>query len=332
MKIRITESQYNILVNKPRDVVFGRINESKTTQFDKDTLRKIALQYDTRKKFELGRQGAYKYAIRLGPCYDKTTGEEKPCQYYDKEKRWRVSTPNVVNSFGFLNSICSHMKPGGLYGDKFVYSYTFFDDKNTVVGIYVGITNDEERRKNEHLGSGIYKTVTSVGKFLSENPNFTFKYKKLTNIISYELAKWYEEYYVKKYRSKGYNILNISKTGSGGKTFIPNNYHIDKAQKWVKMKLENGEIPYVGDYLEFDSTNYKAILSKKIQGDAMKGMVYKDRKKYSDEYIFNTAMSFDSYNDFVEKHKGNVVQQAKRRGLLPKIEQMFNDKNNEQLP
>ena len=27
MKIRITESQYNILVNKPRDVVFGRINE-----------------------------------------------------------------------------------------------------------------------------------------------------------------------------------------------------------------------------------------------------------------------------------------------------------------
>ena len=28
MKIRITESQYNILVNKPRDVVFGKINET----------------------------------------------------------------------------------------------------------------------------------------------------------------------------------------------------------------------------------------------------------------------------------------------------------------
>jgi uncharacterized protein YjgD (DUF1641 family) len=35
MKIRITESQYNILVNKPRDVVFGRINEEIRPKYSK---------------------------------------------------------------------------------------------------------------------------------------------------------------------------------------------------------------------------------------------------------------------------------------------------------
>ena len=39
MKIRITESQYNILVNKPRDVVFGRINEIRRTKTEEEFIK-----------------------------------------------------------------------------------------------------------------------------------------------------------------------------------------------------------------------------------------------------------------------------------------------------
>ena len=313
MKIIISELQYKKLIN---EVV---------VKYDKDTLRKIALQYDTKVKFEKGNQGAYKAAIKFGPCYDKTTGEEVPCKFYDKEKKDMVYTPNAINSFGFLNSISSHMKSGGLYGEKFVYSYTFFDDKNEVVGIYVGMTNDEERRKKEHLGQGMNNIVTAVGKFLSENPNFTFRYNKLTDTVNFEVAKWYEDYYEKKHKSKGYRILNIAKTGAGGKTFIPNEYYIDKAQDWVKLKLENGEIPYIGDYDKFDHTNYGAIRDKNLMDVAFKGMEYRDRKKYSDKDIIDAAMSSESYSDFIKKYRKTMAQQANRRGLSSKIKQMFED-------
>jgi hypothetical protein len=299
--------------------------KSSIVKYDKDTLKKIALQYNTKRKFEKGNQSAYQAAIKLGPCYDKTTGEEVPCMIYDKERKNLISRPNTTNSFGFLNSISSHMKSGGFYGEKIVYSYTFFDDKNEVVGIYVGLTNDEERRKQQHLSPKENEVKSAVGKFIKENPNFKYRYKKLTNMVDFELAKWYEDYYEKKYRSKGYRILNIAKTGSGGKTFIPNEYHIDKAQDWIKTKLENGEIPYINDYIDFDETNYKAIRYKKLMDAAFKGMEYKDQKKYSDEDIINAAMSSESYSDFINKYKIPFAQQARRRGLIPQIKQMFND-------
>lgn len=316
MKIIINDLQYRKLINEHSFI------------YDKDTLKKIALQYNTKKEFEKSAKGAYYAAINFGPCYDKTTGEEVKCRYYNKEKKDMKPTPNSFNSFEFLNSITSHMKSGGLYGEKFVYSYTFFDDKNEVVGIYVGMTNDEERRKMEHLGLRPKTHLSAVNKFMTENPNFTFKFKKLTDHVSFELAKWFEEYYEKKYRNKGYRILNIAKTGGGGKTFIPNEYYINKAQDWVKMKLENGEIPYIGDYEKFDHTNYSAIRSKNLMDAAFKGMEYRDLKKYSDEDIIDIAMSTDSYGDFYRKYKSTINQVAYRRGLIPQIKQMFNDRLN----
>ena len=36
-------------------------------------------------------------------------------------------------------------------------------------------------------------------------------------------------------------------------------------------------------------------------------------------------MSSDSYTDFYKKYKNTVNQQARRRGLLPQIHQMFAD-------
>ena len=294
-----------------------------------DKVRNIAKKYDTRKEFEKGDKGAYAAAIKFGPCYDKTTGEEVVCKYHNKEKNFMVYTPNSINSFGFLDSICSHMKSGGSYGSKMVYSYTFFDNTNKVVGVYVGITNDEERRKGEHLtGKSTFtnkEVKSAVSNFIKENPTFKVKYKLLTDIIPFKDAQIKEKEYVNNAKSNGYKVLNISRTGGGGRTFKLDDYYIDKAQDWVKMKLENGEIPYIGDYDEFDPANYRAVRTKKLMDIAFKGMEYKDQKKYSDEDIIKAAMSSDSYTDFYKKYKNTVNQQARRRGLLPQIHQMFAD-------
>ena len=293
-------------------------------KYTKELLRDIALKYETRKKFEKANQPAYQAAVSFGPCYDKTTGEEVRCKYYNKDKQSTVYRPNTKNTFGFIDDICSHMKFGGFYGEKFIYSYTFFDDKNDIVGIYVGLTNDEERRKQQHLSPKENEAESAVSKFIKENPNFTYRYKKLTNMVNFDLAKKLESYHEEKYKSKGYRILNIAKTGGGGRTFIPHDYYIEKAQKWVDEKLKKGETPYVGDYLNFDPSNYKTIRTKKLMDLAFNGMEYRDKKKYSNQDIINTAMSCDSYRDFFKKFEKNIWQQASRRFMLDDIKQMFN--------
>jgi hypothetical protein len=297
-------------------------------KYNKDLLRDIASKYETKKKFEKANQPAYQAAISFGPCYDKTTGEDVPCKFFSKEKHAIIYRPNTKNTFGFIDDICSHMKFGGYYGEKFIYSYTFFDDKNDIVGIYVGLTNDEERRKQQHLSPKENEAESAVGKFIKENPNFRYRYKKLTNMVNFDLAKKLESYYEEKYKSKGYRILNIARTGGGGRTFIPNEYYIEKAQKWVKEKLKKGEVPYFGDYDLYDHSNYHAVRTKKLMDLAFKGMEYRDKKKYSNQDIINTAMSCESYREFFKKYEKNIWQQAKRRFMLDDIKQMFNDRLN----
>jgi hypothetical protein len=148
----------------------------------------------------------------------------------------------------------------------------------------------------------------------------------LSEHLDYVEAKELEKKFVSEYKEKGFKVLNIAKTGGGGRTFFIDDYFIQKAQDWVKMKLEKGEVPYIGEYYMFDPSNYKSIRRRNLLDLAFKGMVYKDTKKYSDEDILNTAMSSDSYSDFNKKYKHTIYQQANRRGLLPKIKSMFDYK------
>lgn len=319
MDVIITESQYKFLIN---DATLG------STKYTKDVLSKIALQYRTKKEFERGNQGAYQAAIKFGPCYDLTTKEEVPCKIWSKEKNYSMYRPNTKNTFGFLESITTHMETSD-YGEKLVYSFTFYDDDDNIVGVYVGITNDEERRRQEHLTSKTKFTdkevKSAVNRFINENPNFRVEFTKLSDLSDYATAKDLEKKYVDIYKDNGYRVLNIAKTGGGGRTFMSDDYFIQKAQDWVKMKLEKGEVPYFGEYENFDHTNYNAVRRRKLMDDAFKGMVYMDRKKYSDDDIFNIAMSSDSYTDFYNKYRKTIAQQANRRGLSSKIKQMFED-------
>jgi hypothetical protein len=319
MKIIISESQYEFL-----------ITEAGTLPYTKEDLAKIASQYGSRSEFLRGNASAYNAALKLGPCYDLTTNEEVRCKVINKTTGSAIYRPNTKNSFGFFESISQHMEDRLGYSKKIVYSFTFYDDDKNIVGVYVGITNDEERRKNEHIyGKSSFndrEVKSAVSKFINENPNFSFEYKKLSELSDYQTAAKLEQKYVDEYRDKGYRILNIRKTGGGGRTFFPDSYYINKAQDWVKMKLEKGEVPYRGDYDKFDHSNYAMIRKKNLSDLAFKGMEYMDRKAYAEDDILKVAMSCDSYNEFYYKHK-NIWQRAQYHGLLPKIKSMFDKKN-----
>jgi hypothetical protein len=319
MKYIITESQYEFL-----------INEAGTSGYTREDLAKIASQYNSKSEFSRGNQSAYYSAIRLGPCYDLTTNEEVRCKVNSKTTRALIYRPNTRNSFGFFNSITSHMEDRMGYSKKIVYSFTFYDDDKNIVGVYVGITNDEERRKNEHIyGKSSFsdrEVKSAVSKFINDNPNFSYEYKKLSELTDYQTAAELEEKYVDQYKDKGYRILNIKKTGGGGRTFFPDSYFIKKAQDWIKMKLEKGEVPYRGDYDKFDHTNYAMIRKKNLSDLAFKGMEFVDRKVNSEDDILKTAMLSNSYKEFFNNHP-NIYQQANRRGLLPKIKSIFDEKN-----
>jgi hypothetical protein len=318
MKYIINESQYKFLISE---------YSKRSVKYSKEILAQIASEYNTKKEFEKANQPAYQAAIKWGPCYDLTTKEEVPCKTYSKEKNANVYTPNSKNTFGFLESITSHMKDGSNYGEKLVYSFTFYDDDDNVVGVYVGITNDEERRRKEHVfGKSKHsdrEVKSAVNRFISENPNFRVEFKRLSEPSDFTTAKELEKKFVDEYKEKGYKVLNIAKTGGGGRTFFVDNYFIQKAQDWVKMKLEKGEVPYIGEYEKFDHSNYSSIRRRNLMDLAFKGMVYMDTKKYSDDDIFKVVKSSDSYSDFYKKYKYTAYQQANRRGLLPKIKSMF---------
>ena len=140
---------------------------------DYDYVKKVASRYRTKKEFELGSNSAYHAALRNG---------------------W-------IGELGF---------PVYGYANIFsIYSYEFGEYNS----VYVGLTNNKERRNQEHHGIG-KRCMTTVLKFATEhgikNYNPIYHYENL----SLQEAKEKEKEVLDLYVSKGWRPLNIKKVGS----------------------------------------------------------------------------------------------------------------------
>lgn len=149
----------------------------------------------------------------------------------------------------------------------FVYAYCFEETKT----VYVGLTMDIERRNREHLknlcdNSSVYK--------YAKNNNIPIPEVKILkeNLTPNESAEW-EDFYVKKFRRDGWNVLNKAKTGvlcgslgTIGNDKLTRSYCYREAQKYTILK----------DFRKFSNTAYQKACAKKWLDDYL--WLFKDCK------------------------------------------------------
>ena len=101
----------------------------------------------------------------------------------------------------------------GNLNKRLIYIFEFSDNS-----VYIGLTCDSKRRKNEHLtnNSPVYQHVEKTGLYPL--------YRELTDYIYYKEASDLEVYYVEKYKKIGFTILNKIKAGGLGGNLIKWDY------------------------------------------------------------------------------------------------------------
>jgi hypothetical protein len=278
--------------------------------FTDDELREIAKKYvgKTFKDFRDGDPNAYSAALDRGPCTD---GNKGPCKEKDNRK----------NTYEFFKEITKGIEPTGSYSAKMVYVYEFRDENNNKVAAYVGLTDKEEVRHKEHM-TGVTREgkdiKTAVTKFIEENPNLHFTKLKITDgYIDWKLARELEDEYEKKYAEDGWEILNVAKTGSLGRSFGVSNDELKK--RFDKYNT-------IRDIRKKDNSAYNTARTRGILDDLTKN--YKKLAVIrTDQELTTFALKYNTFDDFKKDKKAESVKVILRnRGLLPKIIELFKEK------
>jgi len=102
-----------------------------------------------------------------------------------------------------LHKICSHMIKLGNKYKRCIYAFEFNDNH-----VYIGLTYNLEKRKNQHLKKG------TVYNYL--NNNSTYVLKQLSDYIDVFDAMKLEEKYISTYENEGWYILNIQRISTIG--------------------------------------------------------------------------------------------------------------------
>jgi hypothetical protein len=201
MKVVITEDQFNRVILEGRPPI-------NTDEF----LLNKALEYEYPKQWENdGAEGkkTYKQAWNRGR------------EFYDKAT--------------------SHMEKAD-YSEKYIYVYEFYDG-DTAVAAYVGAACSIDRRRKEHE-SGFCRynnteRLTAVTKFKKENPELEVVFKELiSEPLSDDEAREKEKEWESRYKTNGWEMLNIFPTGGLGKKFLNSNEKLRNIASKYKTKTE----------------------------------------------------------------------------------------------
>lgn len=147
--------------------------------------RDEALKYNSRSEFQKNEHGAYVAALKGG----------------------------------FYETIIAHMKPQANGYVRYMYAIEF----NEVNSVYVGITNNINRRKRQHYKNSSNKLVRD---YLIK---YNHKWVTFEDEINKNNASYYEDFKINEYRLKGWHTLNLAKAGALGGT----------RKFWTKRRCKN---------------------------------------------------------------------------------------------
>lgn len=168
----------------------------------------------------------------------------KPPKYWNKErcaevvllcnnrtefKKKYASAYNNAYEFGWLDELCSHMKPVGNLRKRLVYAYEFSDNY-----VYVGLTCNIIRRDRQH-----HNEISPVRNHIEESNLIPIKKILSNGYVDIDIAQNLENYWVNKYKNNGWNILNVKKTGGlGGNILYWNKEKCHEAALKCKTRKE----------------------------------------------------------------------------------------------
>ncbi len=156
------------------DEICSHMEVIKHPKYTKEECHQEALKYNTRTEFQNNSKGAYATSCK---------------------NNW-------------IDEVCSHMRPPMNITKRLVYSYVFPDNV-----IYVGLTCNEVRRDNDHMGRT--KKQTPVSKYIEKTNIIPIKNILSDGYIDVEKARKLETDTINHYKNIGWTLLN---TYGGGQT------------------------------------------------------------------------------------------------------------------
>jgi hypothetical protein len=295
------------------DIIFESSNESlheNVRGYTDQELIDKAKEFNTRTEFFNGSGGAYSAAKKRGPFVtDPKTGE-------------------VKNTLKFFNDITSHMVRHYGVQKRIVYSFEFYDDKKPIA-VYVGLTYDSNKRKEQHLsGIGMVgkENLTSVTKFLKENPNLNYKFKELTDYVDAVESVKLEDEWVSRYNEDGWIVLNVKRTGGLGRSYVITN---EKIKKIVNSAYKNEGIRLLDDFRKKYNNKENGFILDKIYARGLNRFPFNYLEKFekrvkTDDELLKKSKEYKNINDLYNKNL-NLYASLRGRGLIPTVRKIYND-------
>lgn len=278
----------------------------------------VARKYKTRQEFAKNDKGAYLFALRRGwkdeICSHMkvsfTMWTKELCKIearkYSSRSEWSKKNGAsyqfaLKQGEEFLSSICTHMLIKGNAFKRMLYAYEFADKH-----VYVGLTYNEEKRRDEHLidkRGPVAKHITKTGLYP--------KYKKLENYMPSKKATDQEQFYIDQYKAKGWNLLNKSKAGALGGN---DTYWTKERCKEIALNYNSKQdlrlAPGLGGL-------YNAARKRGWWNEICSHMTG-GNKKWTKELCLEFAKKCKSISELQRKYGGAYIY-AKEKGFLEEI-------------
>ena len=276
-----------------------------------------AHKYESRSTFQKGSLGAYNAAYKHGWLDEACSHMKILKTHYTKEEcaiealKYETKTDFMEQSpiyyshairKGYINEICTHMKKLGNPEERAIYAFEFQDRH-----VYIGLTSDIERRKEEHL----HDKNSAVFKYI-RNSNCSFVFKTLTEYLPIEKAALVEDDKILEYAAKGWKLLNKKRGGDLG----------NKIRKYTKEFCRQIALQY-SDKTDFRTSNphfYNYICSRGWIDELCKHMTQRKKRNgfWTKERCKEEAKKFCNRTEF-HKKSSSAYDSAFKNGWLDEI-------------
>lgn len=292
----------------------------KIKKWTKEKLKKESLKYKTLSDFRKYSKNAYAAALKynligtfithLGDLQDR-----KPVGYwtYDKVKKVAQKYTNRKDFMDNDSAAAAWAKANGYWDDltsdwdylgslnfRGVYAWEFTDKT-----VYVGLTDNFERREKEHLSD---EGVTVVSKHMKETglrPTFV----KISDYLEVKEAQSLEECTIATYEDNGWISLNRAKAGGLG--WCKRYWTLERVKEEAK-KYNTKTSFKKGSYSAYNTAVKNGWMDEVTKG-------YKNLLiRWTPELVWKEVEKYNKLSEF-RKHSSKAFHAARRLGIYDEI-------------